>query len=197
MRRVELYYDIVCPFAYLASTQIEAIAREAGATVEWKPFLIGGLLREIGPGDNAMATMSEPKRRHNELDMYRWAEHFGVPLEVPAAHPRRTVLALRAILAVAEWGRVEATRGLFRAYWVDGRDVADPAVVSRVLDEQGLDGEGAVARASDDDIKWALRERTDEAVARGVFGAPTFFVDGEMYWGQDRLDFVARALQAA
>jgi 2-hydroxychromene-2-carboxylate isomerase len=195
MREVELWYDIVCPFAYLASTQIERVAREAGARVRWEPFLLGGVFVALSVPADLNASMPEAKRKHNLRDMARWADRFGVPLRMPAEHPRRTVLALRAILAAGE-GRVEATHALYRAYWVEGLDVSDPSVVRAALDAAGVDGQACVERTSDPAIKDELRRRTDEAVSRGIFGAPTFFVGDEMFWGQDRLDFVAAALSA-
>lgn len=195
MREVQIWYDVVCPYAYLGSTRIERVARDAGAAVSWEPFLLGGVFRALGVPDDLAGSMPEPKRRHNARDLARWADWFGVPLEVPAAHPRRTVLAMRAILAAGE-GRAAATHALYRAYWVEGADVSKPSVVREALDGAGLDGAACVERASAPSIKDELRRRTDRAVELGVFGAPTFFVNGEPFWGQDRLDFVARALAA-
>lgn len=191
-----MFYDIVCPYAYLASTQIEALAARAGAELVWKPFLLGGVFRAIGAPDRPAETMSAAKARHNLLDMHRWAEHWAVPLRMPMEHPRRTVLALRALLAAGDAPRPRATHALFRAYWVDGLDVARPEVVRDVLQGVGLDGAACVAAADTPAIKDALRVLTDEATARGVFGAPAFFVGDELYWGQDRMQFVERALGA-
>lgn len=193
-RHIELYYDVVCPFAYLASTQIERVAREAGAALEWKPVLLGGILKAIGPTDDANETMSPARRRHDFLDMTRWAEVLGVPLEIPSAHPRRTVLAMRAVLAAGEEGRVAASHALYDAYWVRGEDVTSAEVVATALDRASLDGRAIVDRTQDPEIKQELFDRTAEAVRRGVFGVPTFFVAGEMFWGQDRLAFVANAV---
>lgn len=193
-RHIELYYDVVCPFAYLASTQIERVAREAGAALEWKPVLLGGILKAIGPTDDANETMSPARRRHDFLDMTRWAEVLGVPLEIPSAHPRRTVLAMRAVLAAGEEGRVAASHALYDAYWVRGEDVTSAEVVATALDRASLDGRAIVDRTQDPAIKQELFDRTAEAVRRGVFGVPTFFVAGEMFWGQDRLAFVANAV---
>ena len=191
---LDFYYDVVCPYAYLASTQIEALAARAGATITWKPFLLGGVFKAIGSAP--MESQSMAKARHNLLDMQRWAAHWGVPLAMPAGHPRRTVLALRALLAAGEARRPAVTHALYRAYWVEGLDVADPAVVARVLDGAGADGAACVAAADSAPIKDELRRLTDEAVVRGVFGAPSIFVGNEMYWGQDRLHFVEAALGA-
>lgn len=192
MREIEIWYDVVCPYAYLGSTQIERVAREAGAVVRWEPFLLGGVFVALGVPANLAASLPEAKQRHNARDLERWADWFGVPLAWPDGHPRRTVLALRAILAAGA-ERAAATHALYRAYWVEGADVSDAAVVREALDRAGLDGASCVERASDPEIKDELRRQTDRALERGVFGAPTFFVGGEMFWGQDRLDFVARA----
>ncbi|MBO6933642.1 MAG: 2-hydroxychromene-2-carboxylate isomerase [Deltaproteobacteria bacterium] len=191
----ELHYDVVCPYAYLASTQIEALAERCDATIEWKPFLLGGVFRSIGGADDPNAVMPEPKAAHNQRDMRRWAERFGVPLVMHPEHPRRSVLALRALLAAGEESRVPATHALFAAYWKRGEDIADPEVVAHALSGAGLDGVACVERASEPAIKDDLRARTDAAVAAGVFGAPTFIVDGELVWGQDRLHFLEAILR--
>jgi 2-hydroxychromene-2-carboxylate isomerase len=198
VKRVDFYYDFSCPYAYLAHTQIEALAARAGAELTWRPMLLGGVFQAIGTPQVPASTMSYAKARLNALDMHRWADHFGVPLVMPETHPNRTVLALRAALA-AEADLARASKALFRAYWALGRDVADPSVVREALDEARLDGEALVRRAEDASVKQALRGRTDEAISRGVFGAPTFIitaegVHGDLFWGQDRLEFVEKAL---
>ena len=198
MKRVDFFYDFSCPYAYLAHTQIEALCARAGAELVWRPMLLGGVFKAVGTVQVPFASMIPTKARHNAFDMLRWAEHFDVPLTTPPTHPNRTVLALRATLAAdAEIPR--ASKAIFAAYWARGRDVAEPAVVREALDGAGLDGAGLVARAEDPAIRADLRARTDEAVARGVFGAPAFVVTapgvaGDLFWGQDRLDFVEKAL---
>jgi len=195
MAKLEFYYDFSCPYAYLASTQIERVAERTGAELVYRPFLLGGVFNALGPAAPDMGRMAAPRARLNGLDMHRWAEHWQVPLEMPPTHPNRTVTALRAALASADPPR--ASHALFRAYWAEGRDLSDPEVIRAALDAAGLEGAHLVERAGDPGIKSELRERTDEALSRGVFGAPACFVDGELYWGQDRLDQVARALGLA
>ena len=198
MKRVDFFYDFSCPYAYLAHTQIEALCERAGAELVWRPMLLGGVFQAVGTVQVPFASMTASKARHNACDMMRWADHFDVPLTLPPTHPNRTVLALRATLAAgAEIPR--ASKALFAAYWVLGRDVSQPDVVREALDRAGLDGDALIARAEDPAIKAALRVRTEEAVARGVFGAPAFVVTapgvpGDLFWGQDRLDFVEKAL---
>jgi 2-hydroxychromene-2-carboxylate isomerase len=194
--KVELFYDFSCPYAYLGHTQIEALCAAQGAELVWKPFLLGGVFKAVG---FTGASMSPAKARNNLRDMHRWADHFGVPLNMPATHPNRTVLALRAAIAAGD-GLVAATKAIYRAYWVDGRDVSDAGVLRAALDGAGLDGAAVLARADSDAVKDDLRARTDEAIAADVFGAPTFLVtaaDGgpaQLFWGQDRLEFVRKAL---
>ena len=189
MKTLEFFYDFSCPYAYLASTRIERLAKAGGAELVYKPFLLGGVFNALGA---TPMQMPEPKAKLNLLDMRRWADHWGVPLQMPSGHPNRTVLALRAALASKDLPR--ASRALFDAYWREAHDVSDPKVVADALTRAGFDGDALVAQAEDPAIKDELRKRTDEAIERGVFGAPTIFLDGELYWGQDRLHLVAREL---
>lgn len=186
MSRVRFYFDYSCPYAYLASTQIPRLERHVGE-VEYAPMLLGGVFAARGTAQNLMNVLSPSKAAHNYADMMRWAELFGVKLAIPAGHPLRTVEALRATLLTGIDRKV--VDGFFRAYWVDGRPPSDDAVVRDVLRAAGHDADAIAGRLSD--AKDELRTRTDEAIARGVFGAPAFAKDGELYWGQDRMHFVA------
>ncbi|GAB4197234.1 MAG: 2-hydroxychromene-2-carboxylate isomerase [Sandaracinaceae bacterium] len=199
--RIEVFFDVVCPYAYLASTQLDALARRTGAVVSLRPMSLGGLFREIGQLDDPNRAMSAAKAEHGRRDLARWAQRFGVPLRMPVAHPRRTVLPMRAITAAFFEGTeagARATHALFDAYWVRSEDVADLHVVARALGRVGLDGEALVARTEHPAVRDALFATTREAARRGVFGAPTFFVtrpgaEESMFWGQDRLDWVEAA----
>jgi 2-hydroxychromene-2-carboxylate isomerase len=190
MAKLHFWFDYSCPYAYLAATQVAALAARTGAELVYEPMLLGGIFRAVGTDQRLFATLSPPKARHNALDMDRWAALFGVPLRMPAAHPMRTVEALRATLLTGIDPRV--IEGFYRAYWVEGRPPSDEATMRDVLGSAGHDASAVLARL--DDAKDDLRARTDRAIAHGIFGAPAFVVDGEMYWGQDRLDFVERAL---
>lgn len=200
--RLEFWFDFSCPYAYIAATQIEGVAERTGADLRWKPMLLGGVFRGIGLAASPMDTLPPAKARYNALDMKRWAQRYEVPLDIPAGHPIRTVRALRALLSLPEERWPAVIHAFYRAYWERGADISREPVVAEVLGEAGIDGEArARALAANDDpaIKDELRRRTDEAVARGVFGAPSMFVgDGDaapMFWGQDRLDMVEAALR--
>jgi 2-hydroxychromene-2-carboxylate isomerase len=191
---LDVYWDFSSPFSYLGATQVEALAGRTGAAVTWKPMLLGGLFRKVGQVDVPFAAMSPAKQRHTMLDMERWAAHWGVPFKFPSTFPVNSVKALRAYLALPEERRGSFREATFRAYWAEDRDIARDDVL------EGLLGPGAadILKATQTPaIKQALIEATDAAANAGVFGAPTFVVDGkELFWGQDRLSLVERALRA-
>lgn len=187
MASVEFFYDIGSPYSYMAATQIEAIAADCGAQVVWRPILLGGVFKAVG---NAPPATLPARGMYMFKDLQRWSAYYGVPWTLPATFPTNSLLAMRALTALPKEALPAASLALFSAYWVDGRDVASPEVVADVL------GVEAVARAQEQSVKDALKAATDEAVARGAFGVPTFFVGGEMFFGNDRLPFVERALRA-
>lgn len=194
MKQLDFWFDYSCPYAYLGSTQVEALARRTGAELTFRPMLLGGVFRAVGAPQNMMDVLSPPKALHNLNDMLRWAEFFGVPLSVPGGHPFRTVEALRATLLTRCDPAV--IHGFYRAYWIDGQKPSEPATLRTVLSAAGHDPDAILAHLQDDAVKDDLRRRTDEAIALGIFGAPTFIVNrAQLYWGQDRIDFVERALE--
>ena len=193
MAELEFFYDFTSPYSYLASTRVEAVAARAGATVRFRPFLLGGVFKATG---NRAPIDVPAKGRHMWVDLARWAERLKVPLSKPATFPIASILALRTALAAEQEGKlVPFTHAVFHAYWAEGRDIASPEVLAAVTATVGLDGAALVARAPD--FKAALAESTQSAIDRGAFGAPTFFVGGEMFVGNDRLDFVEDALRRA
>jgi 2-hydroxychromene-2-carboxylate isomerase len=190
---LELWFDFSCPYAYLASRQ----ARQLAIEIDWRPMLLGGVFRGIGAGDGPMATISAQKASHNVHDMYRWAQLLEAPFQLPAAHPMRTVVALRTLLALPKPWWPAAIEALFAAYWQRGDDVTRPEVIARALAGGGLPDEVIAAAASRSDepaIKDELRQRTDEAIGLGVFGAPAWILRGrgepKLVWGQDRLAWI-------
>ncbi|HET9553552.1 MAG TPA: 2-hydroxychromene-2-carboxylate isomerase [Anaeromyxobacteraceae bacterium] len=191
MPTLEFFYDFVSPYSYLASTRVEAVAARTGAALRWRPFLLGGVLKATG---NRAPIETVAKGRHMWIDLERWARRLDVPFRRPTTFPFSSILALRTALAVPAADLPRATHALFRAAWADGRDVADPAVLRRVLEEAGLDGAALVEAAPGQ--KEALAAQTQEAVDRGTYGAPTFLVGPELFVGNDRLDFVEEALRS-
>ncbi len=186
MKTLEFWFDYSCPYAYLGSVQVEALAARVGARVAWKPMLLGGVFAAVATPQNLAGTLSPAKARHLAADLARQAHLAGVALRMPEAHPRRTVSALRATLARGCDPAV--IHAFYRAYWVEGRAIEDDAVVRAIA------GDVDLAAHKDD-----LRARTDEAIALGIFGAPTYVIrapDGTptTWWGQDRAHFVERAL---
>ena len=193
MATLEFFYDFVSPYSYLASTRVEAEVAKVGGTVRFRPFLLGGVFNATG---NKAPIENPAKALYLATDCARWARRLGVPFAWPARFPVLTVLPLRAAFAAEKVGKlVPYTHAMFRAYWVEGRDLSDAAVVAEVATRAGLDGAALVAEAPD--YKDALKAQTQEAVDRGSFGAPTFFVGQEMFIGNDRLDFAIEALAAA
>lgn len=183
-------YDVVCPYAWMASTQVEALALRTGATLAWKPVLLGGIFKNIGGPTVPATTWSEAKVRIGERDLYRQAERLGLPLTRPQAHPRRTVNAMRLCVAASDELRPAISSALYRAYWVEGLDVADPAVLAPIARAHGLDPE----LVSDPGVKERLVENTAFAADRGAFGVPTFLVGDQLWWGADRMHLVEQAL---
>lgn len=193
MATIDYWFDYSCPYAYLGSSQIEALAARTHAHLRWQPMLLGGVFRAVGTPQNLSNILSPAKARHNELDMERWAELFGVSLSMPSAHPMRTVEALRATLLSGIDPRV--IHGFYRAYWIKNEPISSPEVLRAVLTEAGHDAGAILDRLEDPAIKGDLRARTDRAIALGVFGAPAIIVDErDLFWGQDRLHFVEKLL---
>jgi len=196
---LELWFDFSCPYAYLASQKAPGLARAAGVELAWKPMLLGGVFRGIGAGDGPMATLGAAKAAHNVRDMRRWAEMFGVPFQMPAAHPMRTVRALRVLLGVPEARWSVAIAEIYVAYWQRAEDVTQDAVIEAALRRAGIPAAeiaAAIAGADSDAIKAELKRRTDEAIELGIFGAPAWILRDRsiLIWGQDRLPWVEAVL---
>jgi 2-hydroxychromene-2-carboxylate isomerase len=189
-RTLHFWYDFSSPFSYLAATQIEALAARAGARLVWQPVLLGALFRDVATPNVPLFDMPPGKRAYVYRDLDHWAAYWAVPFRFASRFPMRTVTALRLALLAGE--RIaELSHALFRALWVDDRDIDDPAVLAELLRGHGFDADHLLARTQEPAIKQALIEQTARAVAAGVFGAPTAIVahaNGELlFWGQDRL----------
>jgi 2-hydroxychromene-2-carboxylate isomerase len=194
---VEFLWDVASPYTYLAYTQLDAVAARTGASIRWSPVLIGGLFKGTG---NDMPAAVPAKAVYMGLDLSRWRSHYGVSMKLPGSElpfPLRSLLPMRvAVLAEREGRQRPVADCLMRTYWVEGRDLADRDTLAGALAEVGW-GADALSAAEAPDIKGELRQRTEAAVARGVFGLPSLFVGDELYFGNDRLPWVEAALMAA
>ena len=193
MKKITFYYDIVCPYAYLAAHRIGTIATRCGAVVDWRPVLLGGIYKSIEAPQIPSGTWSEPRARLGALDLIRQADYHGISLRFPSGHPRRSVSAMRLLVGVEGPVREALTHALYRAYWVEGADISDREVLDTMARAHGVDP--TIIDSSE--VRKALFAATAEAVEVGAFGVPTMIVDGRMYWGQDRLGFIERALTGA
>ena len=191
---VEFFFDVGSPTAYLAWTQLPALCAKAGATLIYRPMLLGGVFQATG---NASPAAVPAKGRYMNADMARHAKAYGVPLAMNPHFPINTLTLMRGAAGVQL--RLPARfddylRGVFKAMWVEGLNMNDPAVAAKALMAAGFDLAEVMALTADAEVKAVLRATTEEAVARGVFGAPTMFVGDAMFFGQDRLEFVRAAL---
>ena len=193
-KQVEFFFDVGSPTTYLAWTQLPALCAQAGAELVYRPMLLGGVFQATG---NVSPVTVPAKGRYMEADMARFARRYGVPFAMNPHFPINTLTLMRGAAGVqlrAPARLDDYLRGVFHAMWVEGLNLNDPAIAAQALGAAGFDPAEVIGWTHDAEVKAGLRATTEEAVARGVFGAPTMFVGGEMFFGQDRLDFVREAL---
>ena len=192
-KTVEFFYDFGSPTVYLAATQLPAIAAAVGATIDWRPMLLGGVFKSTG---NQSPVVVPAKAAYMNNDLKRFAKRYGVPFRFNPHFPINTLALMRGAVAYQGDVAVSSTYrdAIFRAIWVEARNLNEPDVIGQVLSDAGLDPAELMNRIGHQTVKDQLIANTEEAVNRGVFGAPTFFVGERMFFGQDRLDFVADAL---
>jgi 2-hydroxychromene-2-carboxylate isomerase len=195
-KTIEFYFDLGSPTAYLAHTQLPKLARDAGAALEYRPVLLGGIFQAA---HNASPMTVPAKGQYMLRDLGRFAARYGVPLVMNPHFPVNTLTLMRGAIGVQQrmgerFG--DYVEAMYRAMWVDGVNCNEPTAVAGVLDRSGFDAAAVLALAQDPAIKDALKAATDAAVKRGLFGVPTMFVGREMFFGQDRLDFVREAVQS-
>ena len=195
-KTVEYYFDFGSPAAYLASTELKALASDTGATVVWRPMLLGGVF--VATGNHSPASVPA-KGKYIFADFARFAKRYGVPLKINPFFPINTITLMRIAVGLQlrnDPRFMDYCTAMYRAIWVEAQNMNDPATVGAVLQAAGFDAPALLALASEQAVKDKLKSETELAVARGIFGAPTFFVGEQMFWGQDRLDFVREALAA-
>ncbi|MGQ2978181.1 MAG: 2-hydroxychromene-2-carboxylate isomerase [Polaromonas sp.] len=194
---VEFFFDVGSPAAYIAWKQLPQVCRETGAVIDYKPMLLGGVFQATG---NHSPTTVPAKGRYMMDDLARFAARYGVAFQQNPYFPINTLMLMRgaAGLQVQQPARfLPYVDAVYRAIWADAKNMNDPQTVAAVLQAAGFDPGALLTMTGEQAVKDRLKAITQEAVERGVFGAPTFFVEGQMHWGQDRLDFVQQALKAA
>ena len=199
-KTIDYYFTVTSPWSYLGDARLRAIAGRHGWRINHRPVDMGDMFAVSG----GLPLAKRPPQRvaYRMMELKRWRARLGVPLTLePKFFPAADTMARRLILAAQHDG-LDAPRlgdlvhAFMRAVWVDEKDIADPATLTAVLDGMGLDSAHLLARADAADIDAAARANTEQAKRIGVFGAPTYVIDGELFWGQDRLDFVEEKVSA-
>lgn len=194
----DFFFDIASGYSYLASSQVQPLAQRSGVRVRWRPFLLGAAFKATG---NDTPARIPAKAAWMVRDMALWARQYGMPVVFPSRFPIHSVAPLRLLVAAGRLHGEDAVARLahpvFEAAWGLDQDVNDPAVLARCAAAAGFDAAALAAEMQSAGTKDALRANTDDAVARGVFGAPAFVVGDELFWGNDRLHFVEQALARA
>lgn len=192
---IEFWFDFSSPYGYIASQKIDALASRHGRKAHWKPWLIGVIYKKYGYAPLEMAE----KKAYFHRDVVRHARFEGVPLSIPAGFPEGLLAASRALYWIEDrQGREAAARfgrAAYAAYWAEGRKLADPEVVAEIAAATvGAAEADVLAALEDPSVKARLKAETEAAIAKGVFGSPFIIVDGEPFWGSDRLGEVERYL---
>ena len=191
---IQIYFDFSSPYGYLGSEKIEALAARHGRTVDWHPMLLGIAFKTTG---SQPLTSVQIKGDYAKRDMERSARFHGVAFRLPSKFPITTQAPARIVLWQREHDQASVgnlVKALYRAYFVLDRDIGDPDTAADVAAESGLDRQAARGAVDDAAVKDALRREVDAAMAKGVFGSPFVFVDGEPFWGIDHFDQVDRWL---
>lgn len=193
-KTIEFYFDVGSPASYLAWTQLPGLAERTGARIELKPMLLGGVFQATG---NSSPATVPAKGAHSRIDMQRYARRYGVTLNQNPFFPINTLQLMRGAIAYQDTPEfVPYLTAIFDAMWVNELDMGQPEIVGKVLTEAGFDPAEVMSKAGDPAVKEKLKTATEEAIQRGVFGAPTFFVGEDMFFGQDRLEWVEAAATA-
>jgi len=194
-KTVTVYYSLGSPWTYLGWQRFREMADRAGAAVHYKPVRMADVFKVSG--GLPLGQRAPQRQAYRMMELRRWREQLGVPLNLePKFFPVDDSLAACMVVALGQrGGDTGALSGAcLQAVWAEERDIADPATLVAIAGEQGLDGAELLAAAREPAAGTGYQANTDAAIAAGVFGAPTFVIGDQLFWGQDRLDFVARAL---
>lgn len=189
MPKLEFWYDFASTYSYLSAMRIEAVARAAGVEIAYRPFLLGPIFKAQGLTTSPFV-LNPAKGRYMARDIARIATARGLAFHVPEPFPAHSLAAARIGLVAEEDGWIGAfTQAVFAAEFGERADISAHETLARIVADLGEDPAQIMARANSDEIKSALRRRTEAAADKGIFGAPTFIAeDGELFWGDDRLD---------
>lgn len=193
-REIELFFDIGSSYSYLAATQMAGLSARTGVPVRWRPFLLGAVFKATS---NDLPVRVPAKARYMIADMARWSAHYGVPFKLPSRFPVLTLRPQRALTAAPEAAIPAMALSLFHAYWAEDQDPTTDAAITAAAQAAGLEPAAILAAIDAPGTKDKLRATTDEAVARGAFGAPSMFVGDAMFWGNDRLALLEEHLAAS
>ncbi len=188
MPEMDFWYEFASTYSYLAAMRAEPMARAAGVSLRWRPFLLGPIFAAQG-WNNSPFNIYPAKGRYMWRDMERLSAQRGLGFVRPDPFPQNSLLAARLALAVPQEKRADFSRSVFRAEFADGRDIFDTRILAGLLSDLGLPAEDLLAQAKSDEVKAKLRAETEAAQSAGVFGAPAFVTaDGETFWGDDRFE---------
>ncbi len=200
MARLEFFFDCSSPWTYLGFHRVQPLAAETGAELVWRPILVGGVFNSVNETVYEQRANPVPiKLRYYGKDLRDWARLTGLAIGSPSVFPVNSVKAMRGCFVAEEHGKLrEYARAVFEAYWGEDQDISQDAVLTAIAERAGLPPADFFAKIAAPEYKQKLRANTDELIARGGFGSPTMFVDGDdMYFGNDRLELVRAALQAS
>ncbi len=196
MKTLQFYFDCSSPWTYLAFHNVQPIAAEIGATIEWKPILVGGIFNTVNKTVYESREKPHPvKGRYYKKDLQDWARFGGLKIGMPPVFPVNSVKAMRGAFVAMEHNILPAyARAMFETHWGELQDISQDDVLAPIVAKVGLDRAAFFAKIAQPDYKERLRMNTEEVIARGGFGSPTMFVGDDMYFGNDRLPLVRAAL---
>jgi 2-hydroxychromene-2-carboxylate isomerase len=188
MASIDFFYDLASTYSYITAMRISPLAKKAGVTVRWRPFLLGPIFKAQGY-ETSPFNIHQAKGHYMVRDCERQCAALGVPFRLPTPFPAMSLLAARVALVGLSvgWGE-EFSRAVYRAEFGNGLNIGDPTVIAAIVQNLGHDSTATLARALSDEIKGRLRAETGEAQRLGIFGAPSFIAGGELFWGNDRLE---------